>query len=118
MIVTQTRCRKICTDWGEWAVENEMKINPGKNEAVSFTRARVKEPLKLILGDQLYSAFWGSSFLSGNIGGGVGVGGGINTKGKIHPIKVTEHNLFYCSRNNWCSTRAHTLHPSRCLDIS
>ena len=27
---------------GEWAVENEMKINPGKSKAVSFTKARVK----------------------------------------------------------------------------
>ena len=27
---------------GEWAVENEMKINPDKNKAVSFTKARVK----------------------------------------------------------------------------
>ena len=23
---------------GEWAVENEMKINPGKSKAVSFTK--------------------------------------------------------------------------------
>ena len=28
---------------GEWAVENEMKINPGKSKAVSFTKARVKK---------------------------------------------------------------------------
>jgi len=28
---------------GEWAVENEMKINPDKNRAVSFTNAKVKE---------------------------------------------------------------------------
>jgi len=28
---------------GEWAVENEMKIDPGKGKAVSFTKARVKE---------------------------------------------------------------------------
>jgi hypothetical protein len=25
---------------GEWAVENEMKINPNKSKAVCFTRAR------------------------------------------------------------------------------
>jgi hypothetical protein len=25
---------------GEWTVENEMKINPGKSKAVSLTRAR------------------------------------------------------------------------------
>jgi len=28
---------------GEWVVENVMKINPGQGEAVSFTRARVKD---------------------------------------------------------------------------
>jgi len=27
---------------GEWAVENAMKINPSKNKAIRFTRARVK----------------------------------------------------------------------------
>ena len=30
----------------EWAVENEMKINPGKSKAVSFTKARVKERIR------------------------------------------------------------------------
>ena len=30
---------------GEWAVENEMKINPSKRKAVRFTRARVNDPL-------------------------------------------------------------------------
>ena len=30
---------------GEWAVENGMKINPGKSKAISFTTARVKDPL-------------------------------------------------------------------------
>jgi hypothetical protein len=29
-----------------------MKINPNKSKAVSFTKARVKEPLKYSLGDQ------------------------------------------------------------------
>jgi hypothetical protein len=38
---------------GEWAVENAMQINPSKSEAVSFTRARVKEPLNYSLGDQV-----------------------------------------------------------------
>jgi len=27
----------------EWAVENEMKINPGENKAVSFTKVRIRE---------------------------------------------------------------------------
>jgi hypothetical protein len=34
---------------GEWAVENVMKINPSKCKAVSFTRTRVKDPLKYSL---------------------------------------------------------------------
>jgi hypothetical protein len=38
---------------GGWAEENAMKINPGKSNAVSFTRARVKEPLKYCLEDQI-----------------------------------------------------------------
>jgi len=33
----------------EWAVENEMKINSGKIEAVSFRRARVKDSLNYYL---------------------------------------------------------------------
>jgi len=33
----------------EWAVENEMKINPSKSKAVRFTRARVKDPLNYSL---------------------------------------------------------------------
>ena len=38
---------------GEWAAENEMKINPSKFKAVRFTRARVKDPLNYTLGNQL-----------------------------------------------------------------
>jgi hypothetical protein len=37
---------------GEWAVENGMKINPGKSEAIKFTRARVQYPLGYSLGNQ------------------------------------------------------------------
>ena len=39
---------------GEWAVENAMKINPGKSKAVSFTR---KDPLNY---------FWGAPQNSGS----------------------------------------------------
>jgi len=38
---------------GEWAVENEMKINPGKRKTVSFTKVRVKERIRYYFGDQL-----------------------------------------------------------------
>ena len=38
---------------GEWAVENEMKINPCKNEVANFTKARVKERIRCYFGDQL-----------------------------------------------------------------
>ena len=31
---------------GEWAVESEMNLNPGKSKAVSFTKARVKERIR------------------------------------------------------------------------
>jgi hypothetical protein len=36
----------------EWAVENGMKINPGKSKAIRFTRARVKNSLGYSLGHQ------------------------------------------------------------------
>jgi len=38
---------------GEWAMENGMKISPGKSIAVSFVRARVKDPLNFPLLDQV-----------------------------------------------------------------
>ena len=38
---------------GEWAVESEMKTNPGKIKAVSFTKARVKERIRYYFGAQL-----------------------------------------------------------------
>ena len=34
---------------GDWAVGNGMKINQGKSKAISFTRARVKDPLNYSL---------------------------------------------------------------------
>jgi hypothetical protein len=38
---------------GEWAAENEMKINPNNCKAVHFTRTRVKDPLNYTLENQL-----------------------------------------------------------------
>jgi hypothetical protein len=38
---------------GEWAVENAMKISPSKSKAVSFTRARVNDPLDYSLANAL-----------------------------------------------------------------
>ena len=35
---------------GEWAVENEMKINRGKSKRVSFTKAMLKNEYGIILG--------------------------------------------------------------------
>jgi len=37
---------------GQWAVENAMQMNPGRSKAVSFTRARVNDPLNYVYGDQ------------------------------------------------------------------
>jgi len=37
---------------GDWAKGNEMKVNPNKSKALSFTRARVKDPLNYSLVDQ------------------------------------------------------------------
>ena len=36
----------------DWAERNEIKINPNESKAVSFTRARVKDPLNFSVGDQ------------------------------------------------------------------
>jgi len=36
----------------EWAVENGMKLNPGRCKAIRFTRTRVKNPLGYTLGDK------------------------------------------------------------------
>ena len=44
--------RRISELAEEWAVENGMKINPGKSKEVRFTRAWVKNPLGYSLGDQ------------------------------------------------------------------
>jgi hypothetical protein len=38
---------------GEWAVENEKKINTGNSKAVSFTQTRLKERMGYYFGDQL-----------------------------------------------------------------
>jgi hypothetical protein len=36
----------------DWAVENNMKINPNKSKAINFTRERLKDPLNYSLRDQ------------------------------------------------------------------
>jgi len=42
-------CRQI---WIEWRERSEMKINPNKSKALSFTRACLMDPLNYSLGDQ------------------------------------------------------------------
>jgi len=39
---------------GEWALENEMKINPGQSKEVRFRKAGVKERIRCYFGDQLF----------------------------------------------------------------
>ena len=39
--------------WGEWAVENEMRINPDKCKAVSFIKDRGKELRRYYFGEKL-----------------------------------------------------------------
>jgi len=55
-IIDNSYIDKLQTDLnrlGEWVVENQMKINPVKSKAVSFTKARVKERIRYYFGDQL-----------------------------------------------------------------
>jgi hypothetical protein len=35
---------------GDWALENEIKINPGKSKSNSFTRTRVREQIRYYMG--------------------------------------------------------------------
>jgi len=49
MMATQTGCRQIGEFGGE-AVGRAMEINPGNSTAVSFTTARVKDPLNYFWG--------------------------------------------------------------------
>ena len=46
------KLQKYLDTLGEWAAENEMKINPAKSKATGFTRARVKNPLVYSLDDK------------------------------------------------------------------
>jgi len=48
---------------GEWAVGKAMKVNSGKSKAVSFMRARVKDPLNYILEDQRIPEASGCQYL-------------------------------------------------------
>jgi hypothetical protein len=69
-IVNSHDVEKLQTDLdrlGDWAVENEMKINPSKSKALSFTRAQMKDQLNYTLRDQKipedsFSKYLGSSY--------------------------------------------------------
>jgi hypothetical protein len=49
------KLQKDLNKLGDWALENEMKITPGKSKAVCFTKARKKERISYYFGDQLIS---------------------------------------------------------------
>ena len=54
-IVNNTDVERLRMDLdtpGEWAVENAIKIIPGKSKAIRFKTAQVKNSLKYSLGDQ------------------------------------------------------------------
>jgi hypothetical protein len=54
-ILNTKGAEKLQTDLdrlGDWAKGDEMKLNPNKSKALSFTRARVKDPLNYSLGEQ------------------------------------------------------------------
>ena len=51
---------KLQTDMnrmGDWAEGNEIKINPNKCKALSFTRARVKDPIYCSIGGEKIPEF-------------------------------------------------------------
>jgi hypothetical protein len=43
---------------GKWAVENGMKINPGKSKGVSFTKAGVKERIRYQILCLWFCTYW------------------------------------------------------------
>jgi len=47
------RLRTDINRLGQWAVENEVKINPGKSKTVNCTKARVKERIRYYFGNKL-----------------------------------------------------------------
>jgi hypothetical protein len=46
------KLQKDLNKLGEWALESEMKTNPGKSKAVCFTKARAKERIRYYFGNQ------------------------------------------------------------------
>ena len=57
------KLQKYLDRLGEWAFENAMKINPSKNKAILFTRARANSPLNYSLMDALISEASGCKYL-------------------------------------------------------
>jgi hypothetical protein len=53
---------------GEWAIENEMRINPGKSKAVSFNKARLKDSLRYFIRDQLIPETNSFKYLGSKLG--------------------------------------------------
>jgi hypothetical protein len=54
-LLCQKKIKKFQTDLdrlGDWAVGNDMKINPSKSKAITFSKARVKDTLNYTLRDQ------------------------------------------------------------------
>jgi predicted membrane GTPase involved in stress response len=52
---------------GDWAAENEMKVNQNKSKAISFMRARGRDPLITLLGTKIFlklasANIWESSY--------------------------------------------------------
>ena len=69
--------------------ENEMKINPGKSRAVSFTKARVKERTRYYFGDQLIPEASSFQYL------GIIIRGDLNWACQLHPTKNMEGSSFH-----------------------
>ena len=70
-------------------VENAMKVNPSKSKALSFTRARVKDPLSYSLTDTLIleassCKYFGIILRSDKLGG----------SGQLHGEKGLEGTIF------------------------
>jgi hypothetical protein len=81
---TEKKLQKDLDTLLEWAVENWMKINPGKSKAIRFTRARVKNSLGYTLGDQKIPEASNCKYLGNNPKEPLKLGG----PSKLHSAKI------------------------------
>ena len=95
---------------GKWAVQNAIKINPGKSKAVSFTRTRVKDPLNYFFGDQKISEATNCKY------SGIILRGGLSWDDQV--IYTVHKSLEGTSFHNACSQKGKLLYENFGLHVT